>query len=284
MTKIQPPMTAVTDGTGKTVLALDPVTTKPFVYPTMFGADYTPVEDLTERYPGACYTAVYGPHGFPTAAALNAVPDSVKVIGVSFKGDTDPAAITKSLTAARRPGRLILVETIHEMNRARKNGGPLAAAYHANYDKMAAVVRGLDPTGDELGLTQTWMGYAARHLTGDRTWSLFLRDDVDYVGCDIEWDDSFGDKAYPDPVGLQAIGLTIAAKAGKPLIYREFAWRQLASDPSGIGLGQFYVRQAAYAVAQHVWAMSIYDTNGSTGAYRLLDKSPALAAAKTIIG
>jgi hypothetical protein len=128
------------------------------------------------------------------------------------------------------------------------------------------------------------MGYAARHGIGDRAWKLFARDDVDVVGVDLEWDDKLGTAAYPTPAAFQAIGLEIAAFKGKPLAYREFAWRQLDYDKTGADLAQWYRDQAAYAVAQKVWAMSIYDTDGSTGNYRLLDGSPALTAAKKIIG
>lgn len=282
--KIQPPMTLVTSGTGNTVLLPDPITTKPFVYPTMFGADYQPVADLAKRFPGARYTAVYGPHGMPTAAAINAAPASVTVVSVSFKGAPDPAAIKASLTGARRDGRLILVEGLHEFNRSRENGGPLAVDYHKDMDVIVKTVRALDPSGEQLGTTQTFMGYAARHGTGDRAWKLFARDDVDVVGVDLEWDDKLGTTAYPTPAAFQQIALDIRAYTGKPLAYREFAWRQLAYDKTGADLAKWYASQAAYAVAQQVWAMSIYDTDGSTGQYRLLDGSPALTAAKKIIG
>jgi len=277
-------MATVTDGTGKTYRMPVPVTVVSDSHTTLFGADYTPVADLAKRYPGAKYTAVYGPTGMPTAAKLNAVPASVTVVSVSFKGTPDPAAIKASLTGARRDGRLILLEGFHEFNRSRANGGPLAVDYHRDMDVIAKTVRALDPSGEQLGTTQTYMGYAARHLTGDRDWKLFARDDVDVVGVDLEWDDKLGTTAYPTAAAFQAIGLEIAAYVGRPLAYREFAWRQLASDPTGAGLAKWYVDQAAYAVAQKVWAMSIYDTNGSTGKYRLLDGSPALAAVKKIIG
>jgi len=286
VTSIQPPMTLVTDGTGKTVAALDPVTTKPYVYPPIWGSDYQPVVSLTARFPGARYTRVYGPHGMPTAAALNAVPHPVILVGASFKGDTDPVAVTASLQAARRPGRLLLVETIHEMNRSIEHGGPTPAAYHANFDKLAAVVRKLDPSGDELGLTQTFMGYAARHPDPGREWEHFARTDVDFVGVDLEWDDKLGTIAYPTPAALQGIALTIRDNhpARKPLLYPEFAWRQLAYDTAGTGLAKFYADQAAFAAAHQVYAMAFYDTNGTTGPYRLLDGSPALATVKKIIG
>lgn len=277
-------MTTVTDANGKTYRLPAPVTIESYVYPPILGADFTPVEQLDERYPGVGYTRVYGPHGFPTAAALNAVPASVKLIGVSFKGVPDPAVITKSLTGARRDGRLILVEGFHEPNRSRANGGPLAADYHRDMDVIAATVRKLDPTGEQLGVTQTLMGYAARHLAGDRDWKLFVRHDVDYIGVDLEWDDRLGTTAYPSPEALQAIAWEIADYAGVPLTIPELAWRQLASDPDGIGLGQFYVRQLAYAAQRGAFAVAVYDTDGSTGKYRLLDGSPALAAVKKIIG
>ena len=279
-------MATVTDGAGKTYRMPAPVTVVEDPRTTLFGADYTPVADLAKRYPGARYTAVYGPTGMPTAAKLNAVAASVTVLGVSFKGATDPAVVTASLNGARRPGRLILVEPLHEMNRSTKKGGPMPDAYHRDYDKLAAVVRKLDPTGEELGLTQTYVGYAARHPEAGREWDKFARDDVDFVGVDLEWDSTLGTTAYPTPAALQGIALTIRDQhpAKCPVIYREFAWRQLPSDIDGRGLADFYVRQAAYAVANRVWAMSIYDTNGSTGQYRLLDGSPALAAVKKIIG
>jgi hypothetical protein len=284
MTKIQPPMTLVTDVHGRTVACDAPITAAPYVYPPLFGADYQPVADLTKRYPGARYTAVYGPRGMPSAAAINAVPASVTVVSVSFKGAPDPAAMKASLTAARRDGRLILVEGFHEFNRSRANGGPLAADYHRDMDVIVKTVRALDPSGDQLGTTQTYSGYAARHLTGDRAWKLFARDDVDVVGVDLEWDDKLGTAAYPTPEALQAIALDIRAYAGKPLAYREFAWRRLAYDTNGAILTHWYTEQAAFAVAQKVWAFSIYDTDGSTGKYRLLDGSPELAAVKKIIG
>lgn len=282
--KIQPPTTTVTDGRGSSINLLNPVKTAPYVYPTMFGADYTPAADLTKRYPGARYTAVYGPHGMPTAAAINAVPASVQVVSVSFKGAPDPATMKASLTGARRDGRLILVEGFHEFNRSRANGGPLAADYHRDMDVIVKTVRALDPSGDQLGTTQTYMGYAARHLTGDRAWKLFARDDVDVVGVDLEWDDKLGTAAYPTPEALQVIGFEIAAYVGRPLAYREFAWRRLAYDTNGAILAHWYAEQAAYATAKKVWALSIYDTDGSTGKYRLLDGSPELTAAKKIIG
>jgi hypothetical protein len=280
-------MATVTDGANRTYRMPVPVTVvNDPPARTLFGADYTPVADLTKRYPGAKYTAVYGPHGMPTAVALNAVPRSVALVGVSFKGSTDPAAVTTSLQAARRADRLILVETLHEMNRSTEHGGPTPAAYHANFDRLATVVRKLDPTGEELGLTQTFMGYAARHPEPGREWDKFARDDVDFVGVDLEWDDKLGTKAYPTPPALQGIALEIRDHhpAKRPVIYREFAWRQLAYDTTGRDLAQFYIDQAAYAVAHQVYAFSIYDTDGTTGQYRLPDGSPALAAAKQIIG
>lgn len=282
---IQPARTLVKGGDGGQAVMLDPIATEPYVYPMLLGSDYQPVADLDERFPGAKYTRVYGPHGMPGAAALNAVPAGVELVHASFHGATDQAAVRASLTAARRPGRFIITETLHEPNRAVKNGGPTPAAYHANYDLLAEVVRDLDPHGDQLGLVQTMMGWAARHLTGDRAWKNFIRKDVDFVGVDLEWDsESFGTTAYPAPAPFQAIALAIRDYAGKPLIYPEFAWRRLSTDPSGIGCGQFYRRQVAYAQAQEVFAMAIYDTNGTTGAYRLLDGSPELAVARELIG
>lgn len=286
MAGIQPPMTVVTDGSGHVVTVPAPVATAPYVYPMLRGADYQPVADLPKRYPGARYTAVYSSAGIPSAAKINAVPASVIVVGVSFHGAVDSAAVAATIDGARRPGRLILLEPIHEMNRSTANGGPTPSAYHADFDKLAAVVRREDPTGEQVGLTQTYMGYAARHPEAGREWERFARDDVDYVGVDLEWDAKLGTAKYPTPPALQGIALEIRAghPAKCPVLYREFAWRQLAWDTDGRGLAQFYVDQDVYAVRNDVWAFSVYDTNGSTGKYRLLDGSPALAAVKKLIG
>lgn len=274
----------ITDAAGVTATLTPPLTMAEHV-PTLFGSDRSPMADLKATYQSPKFARVYGPNGMPSAAALNAVPDSVKLIHASFKGTTVPAAVKTALIGARRPGRRIVVETIHEMDRAVKNGGPTPAAYHANFQPLSDVVKALDPSGEELGLIQTFMGWAQRHAP-DRGWRQFARDDVDLIGVDIEWDSTFGSTAYPTPAPLQAIAFEIRAAhpAKVGLTYPEYAWPRLVGDTTGAGEAEFYVEHCDYADANDVVAMGIYDFDGSTGKYRLLDGSPALAAAKKIIG
>lgn len=286
MAPIQPASSTVTDGLGRVYHLPDPVKVEPYVWPTLFGSDYQPMADLTKRYPGAKSTRVYGPTGMPSAAKINQVPTGVILVGVSFHGPVVPAAVRAAIDGARRPGRLILVEPLHEMNRSTAHGGPTPAQYHRDFDALAAVVLAEDPTGEQVALTQTYMGYAARHPEPGREWDKFTRDDVAFVGVDLEWDAKLGTARYPTPPALQGIALEIRDNhpAKVPVIYPEFAWRRLPYDTTGRDCAQFYVDHAAYAVANQVYAVNIYDTNGTTGAYRLLDGSPELATVKKIIG
>jgi len=275
----------ITDAAGTAAILTPPLTMAEH-RPPLYGSDRYPVADLKATYKAPKSARLYGPNGMPSAALINSLPDSVVLVHCSYKGPTDVAAVKAALTGARRPGRRIVVEPIHEMNRAVKNGGPTPAAYKALYDPLAATVRALDPSGEELGLIQTFMGWAARHLTTDRAWQLFARDDVDLIGVDLEWDDSLGTTAYPTPEALQAIAYQIrdAHPAKKPLTIPELAWRRLAYDTSGADEAKLYVDQCAYADDNDVYAVNIYDTDGSTGPYKLLAGSPALAAAQKIIG
>jgi hypothetical protein len=274
----------ITDAAGATARLTPPLTLAEHT-PPMYGSDRWPMADLKAAYKAPAFARIYGGAGMPSAAELNSVPASVRLLHVSYKGTTQPAAVRASLQAAQRPGRRIVIETLHEMDRAVKNGGPTATAYHQNYQPLSDVVKALDPTGEQIGLIQTFMGWAQRHAP-DRAWRQFARDDVDLIGVDIEWDSTFGSSAYPTPAALQAIALQIRdahpAKAG--LIYPEFAWPQLASDTSGTGLADFYIEHCDYADDNDLVAVGIYDFDGSTGKYRLPDGSPAFAAVQKVIG
>jgi len=274
----------IIDAAGATATMTPPLSLAEHL-PTLFGSDRYPMADLKATYKTPRVARIYGPTGMPLGADLNAVPDSVTLIHVSFKGPTQPAAVKAALQVARRPGRRIVIETLHEMDRAVLKGGPTPTAYHANYQVLADTVRALDPTGTELGLIQTFMAWAQRHAP-DRGWRQFARDDVDLVGVDIEWDSTFGTSAYPKPDPLQAIALEIrdAHPAKAPLTYPEYAWPQQPFDTNGTGLAEMYIEHTDYADTNDVYAMNIYDTDGTTGKYKLATGSPALAAVQKIIG
>jgi hypothetical protein len=272
----------VTDATGVTAALTPPLTFDEYVLPTIFGGDRSPID--TSVYVPA-YTRIYGPNGMPTAAKLNGLPAGTTLVGVSYKGTTNTAAVTAAIKGVKlNVSRLYLFEPIHEMDRAVDNGGPTPAAYHANYQPLSDTVRGLDPDGVHFGLTQTFMRYSQGHNRPARAWEQFYRPEVDFVGVDIEWDAAFGDTTYPDPAKLLAIPLDIKRQTGKRLLLPELAWRQLANDPSGAGLASWYTDMAQACRDAGVYAAAFYDTDGTTGKYRLADGSPALAAVKKIIG
>jgi hypothetical protein len=272
----------ITDAAGVTATLTAPLTIDEYVPSTIFGGDRSPI-DTAVYAPG--YTRIYGPNGMPTAAKLNGLPAGTVLVGVSYKGATNMAAVTAAIKGVKlNAGRLYVFESIHEMDRSVDNGGPAPADYHANYQPLSDTVRGLDPDGTHFGLTQTFMRYSQAHNRPARSWEQFYRPEVDFVGVDIEWDAAFGATSYPDPAKLLAIPLDIKRQTGKRLLLPELAWRQLAYDTSGVDLAKWYTDMAQACRDTGVYAAAFYDTDGSTGKYRLADGSPALAAVKKIIG